>query len=174
MWRRFQRLSGIKQVATAGALALGLLMIIAALVGSPGKHNASSNAAQGGSSATVSHSVAATSLAPETTVAVTRSSTTHPAPKPPPKTTQAIVRATTQAAPPPVTHAVVPITHHTTPYPAVSPTQPQSCYPLTHSGNCYEPGEYCRNSDHGMTGIAGDGKRITCEDNNGWRWEPTP
>jgi len=46
------------------------------------------------------------------------------------------------------------------------------CYPLTNGGNCYEPGEYCRDSDHGMTGVAGDGERIQCVDDNGWRWEP--
>jgi hypothetical protein len=56
--------------------------------------------------------------------------------------------------------------------PAPPPTTAASCYPLTDAGNCYEPGEYCRNSDHGMTGVAGDGKKIICEDNNGWRWEP--
>lgn len=47
-----------------------------------------------------------------------------------------------------------------------------SCYPLTNGGNCYEPGEYCRDSDHGKHGIAGNGEAIVCEDNNGWRWEP--
>ena len=26
--------------------------------------------------------------------------------------------------------------------------------------------------DHGASGVAGDGERIMCEDNNGWRWEP--
>ena len=57
----------------------------------------------------------------------------------------------------------------TTPTPTPTPT---GCYPLTSSGNCYEPGEYCPNADHGMTGVAGDGKTIICEDNNGWRWEP--
>jgi hypothetical protein len=40
------------------------------------------------------------------------------------------------------------------------------------SGNCYEPGEYCRNDDHGMRGVAGDGEAIICEYNNDWRWEP--
>jgi hypothetical protein len=53
-----------------------------------------------------------------------------------------------------------------------TPTAAPQCYPLTNSGNCYEPGEYCRNSDHGATGIAGDGEPIKCIDNNGWRWEP--
>ena len=58
----------------------------------------------------------------------------------------------------------------TTPTPTPTPT---GCYPLTDSGGCYEPGAYCRNADHGTSGIAGDGEAITCEDNNGWRWEPT-
>ena len=47
-----------------------------------------------------------------------------------------------------------------------------SCYPLSNEGTCYEPGEFCRNADHGKTGVAGDGKAIKCEDNDGWRWEP--
>jgi hypothetical protein len=37
----------------------------------------------------------------------------------------------------------------------------------------YEPGEYCQDSDQGVTGQAGDGKAITCENNDGLRWEPT-
>ena len=55
--------------------------------------------------------------------------------------------------------------------PPPSPT-PASCHPLSDEGTCYEPGEYCRDSDHGASGVAGDGKRIVCEDNDGWRWEP--
>lgn len=73
--------------------------------------------------------------------------------------------------------------HHAAPTPTPTPTHHHkrhvsapivrpSCTPLTNGGNCYEPGEFCRNSDHGMTGVAGDGERIRCEDNNGWRWEP--
>ncbi|TVZ04236.1 Ig-like domain repeat protein [Trebonia kvetii] len=54
-----------------------------------------------------------------------------------------------------------------------SPPPPKpACYPLSNEGTCYEPGEFCRTADHGKTGIAGDGERIICEDNNGWRWEP--
>jgi hypothetical protein len=49
---------------------------------------------------------------------------------------------------------------------------PASCYPTTSSGHCYEPGEYCRTSDHGASGVAGDGTKIICQYNNGWRWEP--
>jgi len=75
--------------------------------------------------------------------------------------------------------------HHAAPTPTPTPTPThhhkrhvsapilqQGCTPLTNGGNCYEPGEFCRNSDHGVTGVAGDGKRIRCEDSNGWRWEP--
>jgi len=68
------------------------------------------------------------------------------------------------------------ITHSAAPPPAPATSAaappPASCSPLTNGGNCYEPGEYCRNSDHGMYGVAGDGEKIACEDNNGWRWEP--
>ncbi len=63
------------------------------------------------------------------------------------------------------------------PQPAPAPTTapppaPSGCYPKTDSGNCYEPGEFCRDSDHGVSGVAGDGEKIICEDNDGWRWEP--
>jgi phosphatidylserine/phosphatidylglycerophosphate/cardiolipin synthase-like enzyme len=50
-------------------------------------------------------------------------------------------------------------------------TTPASCYPIDNEGGCYEPGEYCRDDDHGATGRAGDGQTITCEDRNGWYWE---
>ena len=57
--------------------------------------------------------------------------------------------------------------------PAVAPPPTTtSCYPRSDSGTCYKPGEFCRTSDHGMTGVAGDGEKIICEDNDGWRWEP--
>jgi len=52
------------------------------------------------------------------------------------------------------------------------PAPPSSCYPTTSSGNCYEPGEFCPHADAGMSGIAGNGEAIICEDNNGLRWEP--
>jgi hypothetical protein len=56
--------------------------------------------------------------------------------------------------------------------PTTTAAAPATCHPLTNSGHCYEPGEFCRNSDHGVTGVAGNGETILCEDNNGWRWEP--
>ncbi len=55
---------------------------------------------------------------------------------------------------------------------AAPPPTATSCYPRSDSGTCYRPGEFCRTSDHGLTGVAGDGEKIICEDNNGWRWEP--
>lgn len=57
--------------------------------------------------------------------------------------------------------------------PSPPPATAASCYPLSDEGTCYEPGEFCRDSDHGVTGVAGDGETITCEDNDGWRWEPS-
>jgi hypothetical protein len=60
-----------------------------------------------------------------------------------------------------------------TPTPAPASTPSTGCHPQTDSGGCYEPGEYCRDSDQGASGVAGDGESITCEDNNGLRWEPS-
>jgi cardiolipin synthase len=60
--------------------------------------------------------------------------------------------------------------------PGSPPSSPAawSCTPIDNEGGCYEPGEYCRQDDHGTTGRAGDGQTITCEDRNGaWYWEST-
>lgn len=64
--------------------------------------------------------------------------------------------------------------HHAAAVPKATQSAPPatSCYPLSNEGTCYEPGEFCRYSDEGRTGVAGDGEKIKCEDNNGWRWEP--
>jgi hypothetical protein len=56
--------------------------------------------------------------------------------------------------------------------PAVAPLTPSGCSPKTNGGNCYEPGEKCRNSDHGASGVSGGGENIVCRNNDGWRWEP--
>jgi hypothetical protein len=82
-----------------------------------------------------------------------------------------ITTAAPPTAPAPVVTTAAPSTA-----PAAAPTQPAAtpagCYPMSDEGTCYEPGEYCREDDHGTSGVAGDGKAITCEDNDGWRWEP--
>ena len=80
-----------------------------------------------------------------------------------------------QAVPAPAPVQTTPAPVQTTPAAAVAPpASPTSggCYPLSDEGTCYEPGEYCRDDDQGMSGVAGDGEAITCEDNDGWRWEP--
>jgi hypothetical protein len=56
--------------------------------------------------------------------------------------------------------------------PAAAPSTPSDCHPRSDRGSCYQPGEYCRNSDHGKYGVACDGESIICEYNDGWRWEP--
>jgi cardiolipin synthase A/B len=49
-----------------------------------------------------------------------------------------------------------------------------SCYPIDDEGGCYEPGEYCRDDDHGTTGRAGNGETITCEEQgSSWYWKST-
>jgi hypothetical protein len=74
-----------------------------------------------------------------------------------------------------VTPVAAPTEPAMTPPPSPAPSPPPmaaSCHPLSNEGTCYEPGEFCRDSDHGASGVAGDGKNISCEDNDGWRWEP--
>jgi len=88
--------------------------------------------------------------------------------KPMPDTSSA---APTSAAAAPV--YIPPAPQRTTPatQPVHTTALAQSCYPLTNGGNCYQPGEYCRASDHGASGIDANGDAIKCEDDNGWRWE---
>ncbi len=61
------------------------------------------------------------------------------------------------------------------PAPVPQPSAPAAtagCHPRTPSGNCYEPGEFCSAAEHGETGVAGDGKMITCVASGSyWRWE---
>ena len=91
----------------------------------------------------------------------------------PPATQPAAARSSapappaTQPAAPPTTQPAAPPTSASAP-----PATAASCSPLSNEGTCYEPGEFCRDTDHGTSGVAGDGEKITCEDNNGWRWEP--
>ncbi|GAA3504742.1 hypothetical protein GCM10019016_118550 [Streptomyces prasinosporus] len=46
-----------------------------------------------------------------------------------------------------------------------------TCSIVSNSGNCYQAGQYCRNSDHGATTTTAGGARITCRySSNAWRW----
>jgi hypothetical protein len=57
--------------------------------------------------------------------------------------------------------------------PPPSSAAPAGCHPLTPSGHCYEPGEYCPTADAGQTGVAGDGKTIVCVLESGrHHWHP--
>jgi hypothetical protein len=99
---------------------------------------------------------------PSSAASSTVAASSTPAPAPPPSTSApAAVPSTTEPAAAPSTTA-----------PAAAPSTSSGCYPLSDEGTCYEPGEYCRDSDHGASGVAGDGESIICEDNDGWRWEP--
>jgi phosphatidylserine/phosphatidylglycerophosphate/cardiolipin synthase-like enzyme len=81
--------------------------------------------------------------------------------------------ASGQPQQPTSTSPPAPTTSPTSPPPATNPTT-TGCTPIDDEGGCYEPGEYCRDDDHGATGRAGDGETITCEDENGtWYWEST-
>src|ERR1035438_3839070 len=102
--------------------------------------------------------------------------TRTPSPSPSPTTAAPSPRAVRTTAPPPIpatTRAAPPPQSPPATTAAAPPATQAGCYPLSNEGTCYEPGEYCRASDHGASGVAGDGERITCEDNDGWRWEPT-
>jgi hypothetical protein len=116
-----------------------------------------------GSTAGCGSPSSATPPSPAVTKAATAAQTVTTAPS-----TQAQTTAAAQGAAPPAPA-------RTTPAPPPAPpasTARASCYPLSNEGTCYQPGEFCRNADHGKTGVAGDGKAIKCEDNDGWRWEP--
>jgi hypothetical protein len=80
--------------------------------------------------------------------------------------------APSASSPPPAASSPVPSAPVPSP-PAQSATPPAGCHPMTSTGHCYEPGEFCSDADHGLTGVAGDGEAIRCEDNDGWRWEPS-
>ena len=96
-----------------------------------------------------------------------------PSPSPSVTSRPAVIESSAAAATTPAT--TQPAQQATTTQPAQQPTTqaPVGCRPLTNAGKCYEPGEFCRTSDHEATGVAGDGKTIICENNDGWRWEPT-
>ena len=98
---------------------------------------------------------------PTTLASSTTSATAAPrATTLPPSTTASTRTPTTMRPPgttaPPTTAAPTPTT--------------TGCY-IDPEGNCYKPGEYCPKSLYGQT-VQGASGPITCEDNDGWRWEP--
>lgn len=105
--------------------------------------------------------------APVATHAVTTAPSTPAPTTPAPPSTQPRTTAAVQKSAP---STPAQTTAAATPSPTAS-KPPVNCSPLTTKGKCYEPGEFCPKSDHGMSGVAGDGEAINCVDNGGWRWE---
>ena len=126
---------------------VGFGTCMAAVANSPGAQRG----AKAASMTSTPTAVSAPTVSPSVSPASTPTPTAAPTAVPPPSSAPTAV--------PPV--AVAP-----------PPTAAPACYPLSNSGTCYEPGEFCRTSDHGRTGRAGNGEAIVCEYNNGWRWEP--
>jgi hypothetical protein len=153
-WRHKGKTSNIYEVV----IRAGFIIVTVAEKGAP---NVRQFAEYAGLALQQMGAAGTTRVAPVTTTTTTTTPPPTTTPPSPPTTT------TTRPPPPPVT-TTPPPPPTTVPAPAAP-----SCTPLTGGGNCYEPGEYCRDDDHGVTGVAGDGETITCEDNNGWRWEPT-
>ena len=145
------------KVLTAFLAFCGLVFIIGGTVAC-GSSPSPSDSVAGASSLVAKAPVTTTS--PAVTKSVTGAQTVTTTPSTQAQTTAA-ARPTTPSAP-----------THTTPAAPPASSAPATCYPLSNAGHCYEPGEYCRTSDHGTSGVAGDGEAIKCEDVNGWRWEP--
>jgi hypothetical protein len=153
-----------KRILAVAAVLVALTATVAGLTFAGGGQASASQAPAPAASTQAPATQAPATHAPATHAPATHAPATH-APKP-----ATITQAPATPRPSPtITHSAAP-----PPAPATSAAAPPpaSCSPLTNGGNCYEPGEYCRNSDHGMYGVAGDGEKIACEDNNGWRWEP--
>jgi hypothetical protein len=77
----------------------------------------------------------------------------------------------TTSAPPRDTAGAPPTTPAAT-TPAGDPTpQPAECFPRSKAGNCYHAGQICAKKSHGESGVADNGRTITCVDDAGiWRW----
>ena len=159
-----------KVLTVLGSLT-ALIIVIAGIASASGKAKQADNASAVATTtptrtATPSRTPTHHATSTETVPTVTAQATTQA-----PVATTPAPAATTRA---PVSTAAKPTaTAHAAAPPPPPATAPAGCSPLTNGGNCYEPGEYCRDTDHGASGVAGDGKAITCEDKDGWRWEPS-
>jgi hypothetical protein len=157
-----QRDRSVKRRGTVSAVVA--VMAIFALAGCESA-TASPAAGQNSDSSSVNADITAVTSSPAPTTPTSSAAPTTAAPT----VVAAAPKATT-----PVYKAPAPA--HTTrapqpPKPVQTEPQKQSCHPLTNGGKCYTPGELCRSSDHGVSGIDANGDAIKCENNNGWRWE---
>jgi hypothetical protein len=160
--------------ALTGLLAFIALIIIIVAANSGTSPASPGGGATAGLTTTASATTAVTPSKHATRVAGSVQPTQPTRTQPVPATSQAPASSakapTTPAAPTPTTPTAVVVPPSSAPATSAAPA---SCHPLTDAGKCYEPGEFCRAADHGASGLAGDGEVITCEDNDGWRWEPS-
>jgi hypothetical protein len=153
-----------------GVVGIFALIVIAGVAAGPPTPTALSSTGAVGTSASP-HAVASSrSASPSPVVTTPAAPVTSAAPK---TTAPAPAPVHTSAAPVYVPPAPAPTTQAPAPQQPAQTTEQaqQSCYPLTSGGNCYKPGEYCRKADRSTSGIDAEGDAITCEDNDGWRWE---
>jgi hypothetical protein len=160
----------VKKSFNSAGMTVGTFVALLVITGSVTGCQASAPAGNASPAAT------ATAM-PTLTVLPTRTPTAAARVKAQPKqphVTQAPPAMSPAAPPPPAPHTAAPPAPPAAQAPPAPPAPKKaSCYPLSNEGTCYEPGEFCRKADHGTSGVAGDGEAITCEDNNGWRWEPS-
>lgn len=83
-------------------------------------------------------------------------------------TTTARPGTTTPTTTKPAPLPVVPVV----PSHSIAPPKPAGCTPLSNGGNCYKIGQFCAKRYYGTSGVSADGRRMSCRDNDGWRWEP--
>ncbi len=146
----------MKKEQKVGIAVVGIIvLIIVGIVNGGGKSTPASSVSPIASASALASAVASppattTSASPAAAAAKAKAKSRRTTVRP---ATSAAAKSKKAAPPPP----------SPTTAPAAAPSTPTGCYPLTNGGKCYKPGEYCRNSDHGMSVVAGDGERITCE-----------
>jgi hypothetical protein len=165
-WRPLPGLSNSKSaIAFALLLALYTIVVPSAIWGITLAGSNSSGGPQVSNAVSPTPNNGSIALSsPTLTTTASASATTTPTPTPtpaPPTSTPVPPGPTSPQLGPPAPAA-----------PAQPPAAQVNCYPLSNSGTCYRPGEFCRNSDHGKAGRTADGEAIICKNNNGWRWEP--
>jgi hypothetical protein len=170
-WRRFRSLPMVLQMVCWAVAGLMLLGAIGAATGGskkPTKTIGASLPTAGTSAAKAAPPTAVPTSAATTTSTTVARTTVVPTTVAPTTTQPPTTPPTPLPTAAPATQAPI-----VTPPSIAPPAGTVSCHPLTNGGKCYEPGEHCRNADHGVHGVAGNGDAIICEYNNGWRWDPT-
>jgi hypothetical protein len=129
--------------------------------------------AVGGTQSAQDEASAAQALAkPVPTVTVTATQTTQPAPAP------TVTKTKTVKTPGPTvtvtktaTRAGATTSGHSSNTSTGTGTGTGTCSIVSSAGNCYQAGQFCRNSDHGASTTTASGATIKCAYSaNAWRW----